>query len=119
MSKDLKYKIREIERMFGSIKELRKELKEKEAKFGKDIHLVSKIEKNYQVNYKILYIKLLIVYIFIYLFIFVCILQMHLERLESRKKLFLNMKHMYGEKIQNSFSNVLALRNKKVCVSFD
>ena len=57
MSKDLKYKIREIERMFGSIKELRKELKEKEAKFGKDIHLVSKIEKNYQVNYKILYIK--------------------------------------------------------------
>ncbi|KAK1135509.1 hypothetical protein K0M31_000098 [Melipona bicolor] len=92
LSKELKYKIREIERMFGSIKELRKELKEKEAKFGKNIHLISKIEKNYQ---------------------------MHLERLESRKKLFLNMKHMYGEKIQNSFSNVLALRNKKGIIKID
>lgn len=102
--------------MFGSIKELSKELKEKEAKFGKDIHLVSKIEKNYHVNYKISYIKLFNL-LFIHLLIFVYILQMHLERLESRKKLFLDMKHTYGDKIQNSFSNVLALRNKKVCVA--
>lgn len=55
LSKDVKHKILEIERMFGTIEELRKELKEKEAKCGKDIHLISKIEKNYQVRYSAIY----------------------------------------------------------------
>ncbi|XP_012169460.2 structural maintenance of chromosomes protein 6 [Bombus terrestris] len=92
LSKDVKHKILEIERMFGTIEELRKELKEKEAKCGKDIHLISKIEKNYQD---------------------------HTKRLESRKKLFIDMKHTYGKKIQNSFSNILALRNKNGTVNID
>lgn len=42
--------------MFGTIEELRKELKEKEAKCGKDIHLISKIEKSYQVRYSAIYL---------------------------------------------------------------
>ncbi|XP_043593729.1 structural maintenance of chromosomes protein 6 [Bombus pyrosoma] len=92
LSKDVKHKILEIERMFGTIEELRKELKEKEAKCGKDIHLISKIEKNYQD---------------------------HIKRLESRKKLFTDMKHTYGKKIQTSFSNILALRNKNGTVNID
>ncbi|XP_068965461.1 structural maintenance of chromosomes protein 6 isoform X1 [Bombus flavifrons] len=92
LSKDVKHKILEIERMFGTIEELRKELKEKEAKCGRDIHLISKIEKNYQA---------------------------HIKRLESRKKLFTDMKHTYGKKIQNSFSNILALRNKNGTVNID
>ncbi|OAD58463.1 Structural maintenance of chromosomes protein 6 [Eufriesea mexicana] len=90
--KDLKHKIYEIERQFGTIEELHRELKEKEAKCGKNINLISKIEKNYQ---------------------------LHLKRLQTRKELFLDMKHMYGNNIQNSFSNVLALRNKKGVINID
>ena len=92
LSKDLKAKIREIERQFGTIEKLRQELKEKEAKCGKDFHLASKIEKSYQV---------------------------HLKRLQTRKKLFADMKTTYGENIQNSFSNVLALRNKTGAIHID
>ncbi|CAK9818472.1 Structural maintenance of chromosomes protein 6 [Anthophora plagiata] len=90
--KDLKAKIREIEQQFGTIDELRSKLKQKEAKCGKDINLASKIEKNYQ---------------------------LHLKRLKSRKELFSDMKHTYGENIQHSFSNVLALRNKKGTINID
>lgn len=50
LSKDLKTKIREIERQFGTIQELRKELKDKEAKCGKDLRLASRIENSYQVR---------------------------------------------------------------------
>lgn len=46
-------------------------------------------------------------YIYIYI-------QLHLKRLETRRDLFSNMKQKYGENIKNSFSDVLALRNKKV-----
>ncbi|XP_012348416.1 structural maintenance of chromosomes protein 6 isoform X1 [Apis florea] len=92
LSKDLKNKIFEIERQFGTIEELRRELKEKEAKCGKDLHLASKIEKNYQ---------------------------LHLKRLETRRDLFSNMKQKYGENIKNSFSDVLALRNKKGIIKID
>ncbi|XP_076243651.1 structural maintenance of chromosomes 6 [Calliopsis andreniformis] len=91
-SRDLKAKIREIERVFGNIDELREKLKEKEAKCGKNLRLASKIEQTYQ---------------------------MHLSRLEARKKLFMDMKKMYGINIQNSFTNVLALRNRKGTISID
>ncbi|XP_017792658.1 PREDICTED: structural maintenance of chromosomes protein 6 [Habropoda laboriosa] len=90
--KDLKAKIREIEQHFGSTDELRSKLKQKEAKCGKDLHLASKIEKNYQ---------------------------LHLKRLQTRKTFFSDMKYTYGENIQNSFSNVLALRNKKGTINID
>lgn len=53
LSKDLKAKIREIERQFGTVQKLRQELKEKESKCGKDFHLALKIEKSYQVSYYI------------------------------------------------------------------
>lgn len=92
LSKAVKQKILEIERTFGSIEELRKELKEKKEKCGKDIHLISKIEKNYKD---------------------------HMKRLESRKKLFIDMRNTYSKKIQNSFSNILALRNKIGTVNID
>ncbi|XP_043262042.1 structural maintenance of chromosomes protein 6 [Colletes gigas] len=92
LSKDLKGEIDEIERKFGTIEKLRQDLKEKEAKCGKDLKLASKIEKSYQV---------------------------HLKRLQDRKTLFFEMKQRYGVNIQNSFSNVLALRNKKGTIRID
>ncbi|KZC07283.1 PREDICTED: structural maintenance of chromosomes protein 6 [Dufourea novaeangliae] len=92
LARDLKSKIREIERQFGTIEKLRKELKEKEAKCGKDLRLASKIEESHQV---------------------------HLQRLRTRKQLFSEMKDSYGVSIQHSFSNVLALRNKKGTISID
>lgn len=55
LSRDLKAKINEIERLFGTVDKLRRNLKEKEAKYGKDVLLSSKIEKSYQVSRKILY----------------------------------------------------------------
>ncbi|XP_012142309.2 structural maintenance of chromosomes 6 isoform X1 [Megachile rotundata] len=92
LSKDLKAKIREIELRFGTIDKLRKELKDKEAKMGKNLELTNKIEKNYK---------------------------LHLQRLQTRKESFSNLKHMHGINIQNSFSNVLALRNKKGTINID
>nr|XP_034181336.1 structural maintenance of chromosomes protein 6 [Osmia lignaria]XP_034181337.1 structural maintenance of chromosomes protein 6 [Osmia lignaria] len=91
-SKELQAKIRQIELQFGTIDQLRKELKQKEAKFGKNLQLISKMDKSYK---------------------------LHLKRLEERKKSFSDMKHMYGRNIQNSFSNVLALRNKKGTINID
>ena len=91
-SKELKAKIRQIELQFGTIDKLRKELKQKEAKFGKNLQLISKMDESYQ---------------------------LHLKRLEERKQSFSDMKHMYGKKIQSSFSSVLALRNKKGTINID
>ncbi|XP_076756685.1 structural maintenance of chromosomes 6 isoform X2 [Xylocopa sonorina] len=83
---DIKRKICEIEQQFGRVDEFRRELKQKEAKYGKDLHLISKIERSYQ---------------------------LHLKRLELRKQSFFEMKVKFAENIQNSFANVLTLRNKK------
>ncbi|XP_076300336.1 structural maintenance of chromosomes 6 [Lasioglossum baleicum] len=92
LAKELKAQILEIERQFGTVGKLRKELKAKEAKCGKNLNLITKIEKSYQV---------------------------HLKRLKERKKLFSDMKETYGIRIQNSFSSVLALRNKKGTINID
>ncbi|XP_078043070.1 structural maintenance of chromosomes 6 isoform X2 [Augochlora pura] len=92
LAKDLKAKIHEIEKQFGTIAQLRKELKMKEAKCGKDINLAVNIEKSYK---------------------------KHLKRLRERKQLFCEMKEIYGVNIQNSFSNVLALRNNMGRINID
>ncbi|XP_076163825.1 structural maintenance of chromosomes 6 isoform X2 [Ptiloglossa arizonensis] len=92
LSRDLKAKINEIERLFGTVDKLRRNLKEKEAKYGKDVLLSSKIEKSYQ---------------------------LHLKRLSDRQKLFSEMKQIYEVNIKNSFSNVLALRNKTGSIRID
>ncbi|XP_053975498.1 structural maintenance of chromosomes protein 6 [Hylaeus volcanicus] len=92
LSKDLKGKIHEIERLFGSIEQLRKDLKEKEARYGKDLHLASKIDKSYQ---------------------------QHRQRLQQRKKLFLELKQTYGIRIQDSFSSLLAVRDKTGTINID
>nr|XP_033327293.1 structural maintenance of chromosomes protein 6 [Megalopta genalis]XP_033327294.1 structural maintenance of chromosomes protein 6 [Megalopta genalis] len=92
LAKDLKARIYEIERQFGTIEQLRKQLKLKEAKCGKDFNLATKIEKSYKE---------------------------HLKRLEDRRQLFHEMKETYGVNIQNSFSNVLALRNNMGRINID
>ncbi|XP_076756684.1 structural maintenance of chromosomes 6 isoform X1 [Xylocopa sonorina] len=89
---DIKRKICEIEQQFGRVDEFRRELKQKEAKYGKDLHLISKIERSYQ---------------------------LHLKRLELRKQSFFEMKVKFAENIQNSFANVLTLRNKKGSIKID
>ncbi|XP_076651994.1 structural maintenance of chromosomes 6 isoform X2 [Halictus rubicundus] len=92
LATDLKARIREIERQFGTIEQFKKELKAKEAKYGKNLNLTSKIEKTYQA---------------------------HLKRLQERKRLFSDMREAYGIRIENSFTNVLALRNKKGTINID
>ncbi|XP_017879054.1 structural maintenance of chromosomes protein 6 [Ceratina calcarata] len=89
---EVKSKIREIERQIGNIDELRKELKEKESKYGKDLRLVTKIENTYKT---------------------------HLKRLEQRRQTYDKMKKVYGENIQEAFATILKLRNKKGTINID
>ncbi|KAK2582068.1 hypothetical protein KPH14_002772 [Odynerus spinipes] len=89
---NLKGKIQEAERTFGSKKELSAKLKEMENKFSNVIEFAAVIEENNKNQ---------------------------MQRLKERKKLYENMKQTIGVKVNNSFSAILALREYKGNIQID
>ncbi|KAG7209626.1 hypothetical protein KM043_011277 [Ampulex compressa] len=90
--RDLKGQIYEIERQFGSLESLQEKLKEKETKCGNEMEFATTLEKSYE---------------------------KHRVRLAERRQMYRGMKKLYARAIQNSFSNVLLLRNYKGIVHID
>ncbi|XP_071651386.1 structural maintenance of chromosomes protein 6-like isoform X2 [Temnothorax longispinosus] len=89
---ELRDKIREIENQFGCLDELRRQLKEKEEKYGVNIEFAAELKQS-------------------------C--EKHIERVEHRQNMFLQLRDLYSVCVQKAFTNVLSLTQFKGTVVID
>ncbi|XP_071562510.1 structural maintenance of chromosomes protein 6-like [Temnothorax nylanderi] len=85
-------KIREIENQFGCLDKLRRQLKKKEEKYGVNIEFAAQLKQS-------------------------C--EKHIERVEHRQNMFLQLRDLYSVCVQKAFTDVLSLRQYKGTVAID